>query len=188
MDAIDDDLFKAELYVTFYREALGHCDVLRGAVAAVRDGGCAGTGGDVAAAAAATPRTVRDAAHALKGSAATLQLSALSSAAAALEVAALRLLASAPGAAPSAAGAAAAALRALCLSPAAELRALLRELRAYVRFFLDWVAALEASMGDVAAQLPAAEADILRAASPAHFEAAVLAPFAALGVDVDAAA
>jgi HPt (histidine-containing phosphotransfer) domain-containing protein len=129
MDTLDDDVFKAELYATFYHEALGHCASLLSAAAAVRGSDCSGP------AAAGVATAVRNAAHALKGSAATLALARLSAAAAALEASALRLLA--PGVPPPPLS-----LRALAAPPAAELCAVLAELRAFVRFFLDWVDAL----------------------------------------------
>ena len=111
---------------------------------------------------------MRDAAHALKGSAATLQLDALSAAAAALETAAMRLL---PAAAAAAAAAPPpnAALHALCLQPASELRAVLRELRAFAMFFASWLAA-RGGADAVAPQLACDEAQALRDATVEHME------------------
>ena len=173
MDDIEDDFFRADLFATFHHEAAGHTQSLlvacRSVAAAAESGGAAG---DAA-------RIVRDAAHALKGSAATLQLVPLSSAAATLESAALQLLPQATRAALPATPPTA-ALRALCLSPAPELRAVLHELRSFAAFFAEWLAA-RGGADAIAPQLAPAEAQALRTANVDNMEA-VLAPFSDLGL------
>jgi len=178
----EDVAFRAELMITFYHEAVEHLTRIHGAAKAFK-GGADTFEYDTPSGHLVRPieQVIKDEAHAVKGSAATLDLNVVAEAASDVEVPAKQILMQ-----PSMSREEKhILLEAFCVDPCDEVRGLLKELHAFVRYFRGWVQEKKSAGVDVAVELEASEAERLKQVSCEHFEGLVVAPFAELwGVDV----
>lgn len=170
----DDPAFRAELLATFYHEVCDHLRQVHKACTAFTAGSPGAPG-----APSSSEQVIKDEAHAIKGSAATLGLDGAAAAAAGVEDPAKQMVACAGGLSPEDRSM---LLRAFCVEPATELRALVKEVRGAVAFTLSWLKTKEEGL-DFSAEgglLEPEESARLAKVSLAGFDEKVLRPFAEL--------
>jgi HPt (histidine-containing phosphotransfer) domain-containing protein len=175
----DDPVFRAELLSTFYHEGLGHLVRMHGACASFHSGDADHTfDGPAGPITRPIEQVIKDEAHAIKGSAATLELESAAAAAAGVEDPAKQIVACAGALSVEDR---AMLLRAFCLEPATELKALVKEVREAAVYFLSWMKQKTDEEGlDLASEMDPAEGERLALVSLAYFDEKVLYPFAEL--------